>query len=323
MKDKKQNENEPGIKVPVKQKSASFSPPLKYKIASDEEINLTKARAFQFLELKTFEGERAVRERHVQFLFDEWSANRFLWQNIILASAKVAGQPEEYRINGQHTCWMRVNVPERYEPLDCKVRCTVYTVQDEDQLRTLYSVFDRGAPRTAHHVGTVILLGSDAAEGVSKYCFGMLMAGFKIWWSPNKFKRESMSVNDWCGIIDNNYPVLFNIVGRYIGTHMEAARWMKRASIAAALYATFDKNVQASGEFWGPVFSGTNLTSKTDARWQLRNYLMSHGHSIVSGLEKVSQEQMFCVCCNLWNHWREGKQVSTVKTVNERPKVKG
>ena len=71
MKDKEQNKSEQQIKVPVKQRSASFSPPLKYKIASDEEINLTKARAFQFLELKTFEGERPVRERHVQFLFDD------------------------------------------------------------------------------------------------------------------------------------------------------------------------------------------------------------------------------------------------------------
>jgi len=310
------------IKVPVKQKNSTFSPPLKYKLLSDEQVNLTKARAYQSLESKTFEGERAVRERHVQFLFDEWSSNRFMWQNIILASAKVAGEPEEYRINGQHTCWMRVNVHERYEPLDCKVRCTVYSVADEDQLRQLYSVFDRGAPRTSGHIGTVILLGSDAAEGVGRYLFSLLISGFKQWWSPTKWKREQMSVNDWCGMIDNNYPVLFNTVGRYLGIHMEASRWMKRSSITAALFATFDKNVKASDEFWAPVFSGIDLKSKTDARYQLREYLMSHGHSIVGGLVKVSQEEMFCVCCNLWNHWRDGKPVSSVKAVYDRPKLK-
>ncbi len=322
MTEKKIRPEEHEIKVPVKHKSTTFSPPLKYKVISDEEVNLTKARAFQFLELKTFEGERAVRERHVQFLFDEWSSNRFLWQNIILASAKVAGEPEEYRINGQHTCWMRVNVPERYEPLDCRIRCMLYSVENDDQLRTLYSVFDRGAPRTSAHVGTVILLGSDASEGVAKYLFGLLVAGFKIWWSPTKWKRENMSINDWCGMIDNNYPVLFNTVGRYMAQHLEASRWMKRSSIAAALFATFDKNVKASEEFWGPVFSGIDLKSKTDPRYQLRDYLMSHGHSIVSGLTKVSQEEMFCVCLTQWNHWRDGKSVTTVKSVNERPKVK-
>lgn len=317
---KKQTERE--LKVPVKQKSTTFSPPLAYKIISDGEINLTKERAYAFLELKTFEGERAVRERHVQFLFDEWSGNRFLWQNIILASAKIAGEPEEYRINGQHTCWMRVNVPERYEPLDCKVRTTVYSVDNEEQLRTLYSVFDRGAPRTQGHIGTVLLLGSDAADGVGKYLFTLLISGFKIFWSPSKWKRESMSINDWCGMIDNNYPTLFNMVGRFIALHLEASKWMKRSSVTAAMFATFDKNVQGSEEFWGTVFSGINLKSKTDPRYQLRDYLMTHGHSMVGGNIKVSQDEMFCVCLTQWNHWREGKTVSHVKAVTERPKVK-
>ena len=68
------------IKVTVKQRVNTFAPALKYKIISDEEINLTKAKAYEFLELKSFSGERAVREQHVQFLFDEYTSSRFLWQ---------------------------------------------------------------------------------------------------------------------------------------------------------------------------------------------------------------------------------------------------
>jgi hypothetical protein len=311
---------EPEIKVPVKQRAASFSPPLKYRIVSDEEINLTKARAFQFLELKTFEGERPVRERHVQFLFDEWSANRFLWQNIILASAKLGDK--EYRINGQHTCWMRVNVPERYEPLDCKIRAMTYAVNDDEQLRTLYSVFDRGAPRTQAHVGKVLLMGSEATEGVPHSVLGTMLAGFKLHWSPDKNKRESMSVNDWAGLIDNNYAQLFNLVARWFAGHYDASRFLRRSSVVGAMFFTFQKSVQASDEFWGRVYDGINLQAKTDARWQLREYLQSHGHSIIGGMEKVSQEQMLCTALNLWNHWRSGTPVRFVKTVNERPKVK-
>lgn len=318
-------ENKKGIVI--KQRASTFCPPLKYKIISDEEINLTKEAAYRFLELTTFPGERQVRENHVQFLFDEWSANRFLWQNIIIASAKIAGREEEYRINGQHTCWMRVQVHNRYEPLDCRVRVMCYQVNDEEQLRTLYSVFDRGAPRTAGHIGQVMLMGTAAGDGIGKRHLSLLIAGFRLYWSPGGpqggTQTSRLSINDWVGIIENNYSTIFNTVGRWYSGHTEGSqRFMKRASVVASMLFTFEKNVQASDEFWGRVFDGVNLTSKSDPRWQLRNYLMTHGHSIVGGLEKISQEEAICVCLNLWNHWRKGEEITVVKTVSERPAVK-
>jgi len=312
----------------VKQRAASFCPPLKYKIISDEDINLTKEAAFRYLELDKFLGEREVRERHVQFLFDEWSANRFLWQNVIVASAKIVGGDTEYRINGQHTCWMRVCVPERLEPLDCRVRAMVYSVQDQEQLRTLYSVFDRGAPRSSDHIGKVILLGTKAADGIQSRFLSLLISSFRIFWNPESrsadiARRTPLSMNDWCGIIENNYSLIFNTVGRWISNRgIEGNSWAKRSSVIGAMFFTFEKNVEASDEFWGRVLDGVNLTTQSDPRWQLRNYLMTHGHSLTSGLEKVGQEDMLRVCLNLWNHWREGKQLTVVKNVNERPKAK-
>lgn len=313
--------SEPQIKVPVKQRASSFCPPLKYKVISDEEINLTKEAAFRFLELITFPGERPVRERHVQFLFDEWSANRFLWQNIIIASAKIAGREEEYRINGQHTCWMRVNVPERYEPLDCRVRVMCYQVADDEQLRTLYSVFDRGAPRTHGHIGNVLLMGSPCARGVPVRVLPALIAGFKLYWAQEK--SRILSINEWCGIIENNYSVIFNVTGRWFGDNGWKMAFIRRKAVVAAMFFTFEKNVEASAEFWGRVCDGMNFSSKTDPRYQLRNYLLTHGHSDERGpIAKVGYEEMLCVCLNLWNHWRSGDEITTVKSVSERPKVK-
>jgi hypothetical protein len=310
------------IKIPVKQKSASFAPALKYKVVSDEELKFTKAKAFEFLELKTFEGERSVRENHVQFLFDEWAAGRFLWQNIILASAKVEGTDEHYRINGQHTCWMRVNVAERYEPLDANCRIMVYSVPTMEQLRSLYSAFDRGAPRTVGHISRVLLMGGKSVEGFRPSLINQLMAGFKIFFAPDGWKRQHMAVNEWCGMIENNYSTMFNIVGRYLANHADDAKYVKRAAVTAAMFATFEKNVQASDEFWAPVFHGIGLEKKTDPRWQLRRYLDTHGHNIKGSNIKVSQEEMYCVCVQLWNHWRDETEVSTVKPSTTRQKAK-
>jgi hypothetical protein len=312
----------------VEERTRTFCPPLKYKIISDGEINLTKAAAYRYLELERFQGEREVRERHVQFLFDEWKSNRFLWQNVIIASAKISGGDTEFRINGQHTCWMRVQVNERYEPLDCRVRSMVYQVQNQEQLRTLYSVFDRGAPRSVNHIGKVILSGTAAADGVQTNILSLLISAFKIFWNPESksaelARRVPLSMNDWCGIIDNNYSVIFNTVGRWASSRgVQSNSWAKRAAVVAAMFFTFEKELEAADEFWGRVMDGVNLTTKGDPRWQLRNYLMTHGHSLASGLEKVGQEDMLRVCLNLWNHWRDGQQVTVVKNINERPKAK-
>ncbi len=308
------------IKIPVKQRSASFAPPLKYKTAYDKEIEFTKKAAFDFLELKTFEGERAVRERHVQFLFDEWSAGRFLWPNIILASARLGDT--EFRINGQHTCWMRVNVPERNEPLKVEIRKMIYTVATEEQLRTLYSVFDRGAPRTIGHISRVLLGGGSASRGVPPSLINQLIAGFKLHFSIKSHASRAMSPNEWCGLIENNHAELFGIVGHYLRSHCDTAVWSKRAAVVGAMFSTFEKNVQGSDEFWKPVFDGINLTAKTDARWQLRHYLETHGSRTVGGNIYAEAEEMYCVCLTQWNHWRAGEPVSNVKSVTARPKVR-
>src|SRR5262249_24806313 len=110
-------------------------------------------------------------------------------------------------------CWMRVWVPEKFEPLDCRVRVMVYQVADQEQLRTLYSVFDRGKARSAAHIGNVLLLGTKAADGMQRRHIALLRSGFKIFWSEEG-RRVHMSENDWCGIIENNYATIFNVVGR-------------------------------------------------------------------------------------------------------------
>lgn len=309
------------IKVNVKQKVNSFSPPLKYKILADEEIRFTKAKAYEFLELRTFEGERPVRERHVQFLFDEYAAGRFLWQNVLLASAKLPNG-DEYRINGQHTCWMRVHVQEKDEPLNAVVRAMSYSVNDEHQLRQLYSAFDRGAPRTVGHVGKVLLMGTKVVDGIPSSLINQVLAGFKIHFSSDAAKRNATSIEDWCSIIENNHATNFNVVGRYTAQHERDVRWVKRASVIAAMLSTFEKNVEASDNFWAPVLNGLGLDKKNDPRYQLRKYLQEHGNTTHGGMIPTSSEEMYSVCIQMWNHFRDGTSITVVKPPIERPRVK-
>lgn len=307
----------------AKQRVNTFAPALQYKVMSDEEIKLTKEEAYRFLELKSFEGERPVRERHVQFLFDEYIAGRFLWQNIILASAKLPNG-EEYRINGQHTCWMRVSVPERDEPVkSAVVRLMRYSVADDHHLRQLYSAFDRGAPRTVSHVGKVLLMGSSCTDGLAQSLINNLIAGWRVYFSDDMPKRKAMSIEDVTAMIEGNHATNFNVVGRYLSVHEKESRWMKRAPVVGAMLATFELSVEESDNFWGPVSHGLNLDQKTDPRYQLRRYLETHSIGAVAmGLTPTSQNEMYNVCINMWNAWRDKEEVIQVKTPQLRPKAK-
>lgn len=321
---KEQPKEQEKRKLSVKMRSERFSEPFKYKIISDGEINLSLDRAYQFLELATFNGERPVSETHVQFLFDEWTAGRFMWHHILLASAELDGKI--YRINGQHTCWMRVSIPKTFEPVKCVCRDMVYKVENEQQLRTLYSTFDRGKHRSVGHVSRVLLTDTEAARDLPSHVITKLVAGFKVFWTEdhNKLAEKGLNVNEIVGIISKNYSSLFNVVGHWFRSHYDmgglSGMWLRRAGVLGAMLATFQKSVEAASEFWGPCVEGVGLDTRDDPRFQLREFMMTHSNNNTLSSTKtvVSTEDTYRVCINAWNKWRRKEKSQFLRTTEKR-----
>ena len=314
---KMKNTKETDIKIPVRKRAQSFATPLSYKVISDEEINLTRKRAFEFLESNAFIGERTVREGHVQHLYDEWLGGRFIWQHVILSVGVL--KDVTYRLNGQHTCWMRVNIPESQDPGPCKVRLIAYRVEDDEGLRSLYSTFDRNAPRTSCHISKIMLMQTEAGATLQQNVLSVVTAGFRLFLSdqPNK-----MPVDETVGLIKHNYSTLFNIVGRFHQMHRRAVPWSARAAALAGMWATFEKNVMASETFWTSVFTGLNLPEKSDPRWQLRNWFLTHNQSTTPGQIRTTAEESYRACLYLWNRWRSNEPVLSLHVPTARLKAK-
>lgn len=314
------------IIMPVQQRDIEFAEPLKFEITHEKKEYFSKEKAFKFLELETFEGERDPRQTWVQFLYDEWQAGRFLWHNVTLASCVLNGK--EYRINGQHTSWMRVNIPDSKEPVeDAYIQFRQYTVKDSEQLRALYSAFDRNAPRTTGHITKVLLLDTEAGHGIPGSYFGYLSGGFRVFQYPRTKSNRTVNVIEMIELIKRDYSELFGAVGAFFKKHEGDARFLKRAAVLGAVFATFEKGVMKGVEFWEPVVTGIGLEDRCDPRHQLRRFMENHAHSISSKntREQVSQEQMFRVCINAWNHWRSNRLIDKLKipkTDNDRDKVK-
>lgn len=310
------------IKVAVRIKEIDHSSPLEYSIESEGKKYLSKDRAYKFLELEEFEGERSVREGWVQNLLDQWVSGRFLWHNVILASAKLGDR--HFRINGQHTCWMRVSIPDSREPVDeAYVTERVYIVKNSEQLRALYATFDTNAPRSQGHIAKVVLLDTDAGANIRGSYFNFLVSGFKLFLTDN---AKGLNATEVLESIKNEHSELFNAVGLFFSRHYAGCSWIKRAAVVGAMFATFEKSKKAAEEFWVPTVTGIGLNTKTDPRYRLREFMQEHGHhAALRGKENVSAEQAYRVCLFAWNHWRNNAAVQLLKrpdTSCERPKVK-
>lgn len=287
---------------------------LKVKIASDKTINFSKEKAFQYLELDTFQGERSVNERHVQFLYNAWVGGRFMWDHVIIACCILGDK--KYRVNGQHTCWMRVNLDEDYfikKGEGPRVREVVYQVESEDQLRALYSTFDQNKQRTPSHVFRALLSGTMQAQDLWPSSLNRLGAGLKHWLYESK-DRWMLSSNDVAQLVTDKYEDLFKIVGLFVQSHDQDGVWLKRAGVIAAMFATFEKAGGKAPEFWDPVATGLHLEDKTDPRYALREYLSTHKQSIKDTSARVARnltnaEDTYRICILVWNKWRKGEKV--------------
>ena len=315
------------VTIKVKTGGHPAAESLKYKLASDQMINLTRPRAFEILECATFSAERPVREDHVQHLFNEWLAGRFLWHQAVIALGVINEMgangerfPKCYRLNGQHTCWMRVNIPKEKEPAVAKVRQLVYEVSDMDGLRELYSVIDRNAPRTNAHITNVLLADASDGCGIPMSYVSLLTAGFKTWsWEHHWDRKIQGTPQEVAALLQGKHRDLFRTVGQYFQQRYSDWKPVRRSAIVAAMFATFDKCPSAAPDFWGMVCSGLNFTSTNDPRYQLRVFCEEHPQSNRSSVN-ISSEELYRVAINLWNKWRKGDEVAVVRSTETRVK---
>lgn len=316
--------------IKVKTRGTPVAESLKYRLVGDEMVNLTRSLAFQLLEMDTFSAERPVRERWVQFLYDEWRAGRFLWHQAMVAwgvinlrGADETIAPHNYRLNGQHTCWMRVSIPKELEPKGpCKVRQLVYECADLDGLRDIYSVIDRNAQRTNAHIAKVLLSDSQPCSAIPISYLNSLLSGLRLWmWESPEERRMRGSPQEMAAIVQVKYPELFHIVSQYFS--LKYIEWIpiRRSGIIAALFATFHKSGAQAADFWDKVCSGLGLDSKTDPRYQLRQFCVSHG-STYNAQYSIGAEDTYRIAINLWNKWREGEPVQAVRPLESRVKIK-
>ena len=293
---------------------------LKFEIVSDKSVCLNHAKAAEYIDLPVFEGEREVADAHVQFLYDEMRKGTFNTFLVILSTAIYKNVV--YKINGQHTAWALYYMPPSFS---IEVREIKYRVNSEEQLKLLYSTYDRLKARSDGHITRVLLAGTPVTEGLWISIVSKVAGGCKYWAVDSEATRRRMSPDQVASMIQREHSDLFRLVGKYAQEHRNDTL-LGRQPVMAAMFATFNKSPAKAPEFWDPVLTGMNLTAKTDARFALRETLLriTTSKHISGGKERrlMNAEDTYRVCVSAWNKWRRGEPVKVaLRAPDARPPV--
>ena len=268
--------------------------------------------AREFLGLKTYDQERPIRHRHVNYLARAMERETFHLEHVQLMSCELDG--EVYRGNGQHCCSARLHAEKCPGGTVAVYR---YRAKTEKDLRQLYASIDRGAPRIKSHVvasyvGNEFNLDSRMSSLLSSSLVRMLKGNS----GDRPLDGDELATlmlgpyNDVCRRVAGFLPDLVP----------QDSRHMKRAPVIAAVLATTLVDDEASEVFWRSVSTGLGFDRAADPRVRLREWLFE---TALAGnnrrMRQVSQEDMYRVSLNLWNAWRSGRDVHAVRIPHKRP----
>lgn len=295
-------------------------------------VHFTHAFATKLLEMKECEWERGLRDSHVSFLIGEWKKGMFRHEiaNLATCECEEAGF-NVFRINGQHCCWARLELPEKEFPPQ-PIKLLHYKAKTVEDMRRLYASFDRGAVRSRGNIIQSYLGGASEFAEFPINMVKLFATGTLMWkWEDRHLQRQHPA-DDVAFVMKTE---LKDVIRAALAICVEtpsadAIAWMKRGSVAAAMIETCSKTVKDSAEFWSTIKNGLGFTSVDDPRRRLREQLMSTGiYNIGSGAiqdkagkKKTDQETMYRWCITAWNAWRAGETLKVFRTPHKRQRAK-
>lgn len=277
------------------------------------EVVLTREKAAEFLKFKEFIAERSLKTQHVADLQKQMVRGLFRPELVMLSTAYCQEDKQTYRLNGQHCCWAVFNLPSNFNP-EYKINLLHYRCKTLDDVRILYSTIDRNLARSPMTVVNSILFGRPGYEKYSQQVLSLVVAGFSTWKWESYNERVKFDTDAKCHIMDTEYHQLTHQVMDFCHEHVLNRRHLKRASVAAAMFETFQKCAADASRFWESVATGVGFESRKDPRLKLKEYLDQNWVCMRGGSDTskkaVGQEEMYRKCIKAWDKFRSGEECS-------------
>lgn len=292
--------------------------------------------AEKILQFESFEADRPLRNKHVDYLVGTMVRGTFRPEQVDIITCDLDTVDngkrctKTYRMNGQHTCWARILLSEQDEaPRGIKYTINYYhyKAKSSQGLRTLYSSIDRNAPRTKSNVVHSYCYGTDKFEGVSKRILTLLSGGMDAWLNDTNNSDARLDADSVSHLLLNDHHTVALRVASVLDPFSAKEYHLGRAAVVGAMFATFQKAPGAATEFWNMVKTGVGASSHDDPRLRLRDLLMTSnvGLQKASRFKKLESEELYRLCIHAWNAHRKGLTLRQLKSAGgeaPRPKVK-
>lgn len=279
--------------------------------------------ATQILEMIEFSPDRPLDNNHVLKLLTAMKRDTFLPEQVQIIVCTCAGK--QYRMNGQHTCWARLEMDAKYR---CPIQLLRYSAKTENDMRRLYASIDRHKGRTTGNVVCSYLFETPEWKGYSKKTLTKLAEALSFWLWDTDHQRSLHDGDERAYLLMTDHYALGQKVAKFVEESRGVnASHVRRRPTVAAMLATFQKDYKQAVDFWTAVRDGTGFGNKHDPKLVLRNALtqcsINIGRGATDDKKSVSSEEIYRWCIYAWNAHRRGDVVKQLKAPlsSDRPKA--
>jgi hypothetical protein len=276
-----------------------------FKLVNSETKPLTPELAEKFKGLLPSPTERAFDEGRARMLREKAEAGQLIAFN--WAMARVGDK--EFRVNGQHSSQVLSELNGNF-PQGLKVHLDTYEVDSTEGLALLFRQFDaRKSGRTPNDVaGAYQGLYPDIAL-VNRGAAKLAVEGV-AWYNKHIEGLPAPKGDDIYTLFGDTR--LHDYI-RWVGDDVFSVKTpeLRRLTIVAAMYGTFDKNEAEAKKFWKDVSRGGVEYEDTHPTTVLDTFLKNAVED--KSRYDLKAGNFYQACAYAWNAFRDDKTITSIK----------
>lgn len=246
----------------------------------------------RFKNMNRFGGDRKLdpkRCARLRSLFNEGQFRTCAW-----AVVKCLEDGNEYRVNGQHTSHVLAefngSLPAVFVTVERYEADTLTDVAD------LFATFDnRWSNRTTSDTNRAFASSVSALADLNNRVIDLAASGMVIFMGDG-FRKQMTQEQRGREVAKHTAFVLW-LNGLDIVTS-KTKRYLAKAAICAAMFATYSKDSEQATEFWTAVRNASEPNAEHPTRLLERYLLIAKSRS--------GDREIYAKCLHAWNAWRRG-----------------
>jgi hypothetical protein len=287
-------------------------------VGKPKTVKATMAMAKEFVNMDPAPSDRPLSQRRLEVYTKLWQEGQF--RPVVWASATCKETGGTYRVNGKHTSVM-VAAQEKI-PNDFFVTIERYSCDTLEDVARLYSTFDsKMQSRSTRDINASFAATLPELSEVSVSCLSLAVSGmsYATWMDPYTQIQSAERAE-----LILEHPKFVVWLHDLIGNQRKAkedgrqsAKHLNRAAVAAAMFKTWQKDLDDALIFWLAVRDETGTDRDHPDRRLARfllNTVRSDSRQFTQREKKsVSNREMFSKCLQAWNAWRQDKATVTLQ----------